>query len=157
MVTTQTTTLLYYIKNGEVKRSCRRDKNGRIDRIDCELEKAEEIKTCLLSGKRNIERKPFKDMNGVVLTMTQDQLNWWKEHFRETIIRPENPLELPKGPPFDIRTGPITMAEINRLLRTWTIPPELGKSGSLERCSTLFGIRYGLSKAFSMTGIWVLY
>ena len=146
------------MKNTEVKRSCKRDKRKRIDDIAREAEEAAEKRdmkkvydtTRLLSGKRNVQSTPVKDKNGEVLTRTDDQLIRWKEHFQEILNRPapENPPDLTEGPPLAIRTGPITMVEVTRALKSLkngkaagcdNMPPEAWKEGgwSQPRFSTL--------------------
>ena len=152
------TTHAYNMKNTKVKRSCKRDKRKRIDDIAREAEEAAEKRdmkkvydtTRLLSGKRNVQSTPVKDKNGEVLTSTDDQLIRWKEHFQEILNRPtpENPPDLTEGPPLAIRTEPITMVEVTRVLKSLkngkaagcdNIPPETWKEGgwSQPRFSTL--------------------
>ena len=153
------TTHAYNMKNTEVKRSCRRDKRKRIDGIAREAEEAAEKRdmkkvydtTRLLSGKRNVQSTPVKDENGEVLTSTDDQLIRWKEHFQEILNRraPENPPDLIEAPPLAIRTGPITMVEVTRALKSLkngkaagcdNIPPEAWKEGGLVSAKVLHSL-----------------
>ena len=153
------TTHAYNMKNTEVKRSFRRDKRKRIDDIAREAEEAAEKRdmkkvydtTRLLSGKRNVQSTPVKDKNGEVLTSTDDQLIWWKEHFQEILNRPapENPPDLTEGPPLAIQTGPITMVEVTRALKSLkngkaaacdNIPPEAWKEGGLVSAKVLHSL-----------------
>ena len=62
-----------------------------------------------------------KDKNGVVVTRTDDQLNRWKEYFQEVLNWPASGILrilLMEEQPLGIRTGHITMAEVNRALKS---------------------------------------
>ena len=76
-------TNMYNKKNHEGKRSWRRDKRRRTDKTAQEAEVATQQRdkkkvydtTRLLSGRRTTQSKPVKDINGVVMTRIDDQLN----------------------------------------------------------------------------------
>ena len=67
----------------------------------------------LLCGKRNVWSTLVKDKNGEVLTRTDDKL---KQIMNK--LAPENLPDLTEGPLLAIRTGPITMADVTRALKS---------------------------------------
>ncbi|KAI8500370.1 hypothetical protein Bbelb_219360 [Branchiostoma belcheri] len=110
-----------------VKRSCRRDKRKWISDIATEAEEAaskQDMKTLYritqtLSGRRRQINKPVQDKDGKLLVAKEEQMERWKEHFKDILNRPP-PLDPPEIEPHEeelqIRTGPPSKAEIRKAI-----------------------------------------
>ena len=162
-------------KNHEIKRSCRTYKRRKIEkkytrnRGSSRAKGYEEgIWLCkAASGRRTTQSKPVKDTNGVVLTRIDDQLNQWKEYFREVFNRPapETPPALTEGPQLGIRAGHITMTEVKRSLKVLKNGKAAGcdniaqRPGRREdwfhpRFSTPSSVRSGMRRSSLSIGSW---
>ena len=74
--------------------------------------------TRILSGRHCNPNKPVRNKEGRLLTMVEDQLARWKEHFQKVLNRPalEQRPQLNLGDPLDINIGEITKEEIHKAL-----------------------------------------
>ncbi|XP_078663299.1 uncharacterized protein LOC144906655 [Branchiostoma floridae x Branchiostoma belcheri] len=118
---------LYNNADRNVKRSCRRDKRKWISDIATEAEEAaskQDMKTLYritqtLSGRRRQINKPVQDKDGKLLVAKEEQMERWKEHFKDILNRPP-PLDPPEIEPHEeelqIRTGPPSKAEIRKAI-----------------------------------------
>ncbi|XP_035663420.1 uncharacterized protein LOC118407108 [Branchiostoma floridae] len=133
----------YNSADRKVKKSCRRDKRKWISDKAAEAEEAaskQDMKTLYritktLSGKRRQINKPVQDKNGKLLATKEQQMERWRDHFKEILNRtpPPNPPEI--EPPIellDIRTGPPSKIEIRKartslwnILAHYGIPPKI--------------------------------
>ncbi|XP_078580636.1 uncharacterized protein LOC144864435 [Branchiostoma floridae x Branchiostoma japonicum] len=143
----------YNSADRKVKKSCRRDKRKWISDKAAEAEEAaskQDMKTLYritktLSGKRRQINKPVQDKNGELLATKEQQMERWRDHFKEILNRtpPPNPPEI--EPPIellDIRTGPPSKIEIRKAISSLKngkaagpdgIPPEAWKeAGNLS-------------------------
>ena len=96
--------------------------------------------TRILSGRHCNPNRPVRNIEVRLLTMVEDQLARWKEHFQEVLNRPasEQRPQLNPGDPLDINIGDITKEEIHKALSslkngkaagTDNIPAEALKEG----------------------------
>ena len=117
----------------EVKRSIKKDKRDYIDDLARQAETAARqgnmwdlyLVTKKLTGKFQQTEKPVMDKNGNPLTITNEQLEQWAEHFRELLNRP-TPDSPPNIPPAEtelpINCDKTSKAEIKKAimtLRSW--------------------------------------
>lgn len=140
----------------DVKSASRRDKRNHYNELADQAEEAArkgDLKalydtTRLLNGRRRNPNRPVRDKAGQLLTSIDDQLERWKEHFKETLNRPpsQDPPQLEPGPTLSIHTGEITKLEIRKALRSLkngkaagvdNIPVEALKEGGAEIVDSL--------------------
>ena len=74
--------------------------------------------TRILSGRHCNPNRPVRYKEGRLLSMAEDQLARWKEHFQEVLNRPalEQRPQLNPGDSLDINLGEITKEEIHKAL-----------------------------------------
>ncbi|XP_073670704.1 uncharacterized protein [Paramisgurnus dabryanus] len=144
---------LYNEADRKVKRNCRRDKRKWILSLATEAEEAaskHDMKTLYkitktLGGRRRQINKPVKDKEGKLLATKEQQMERWREHFKEILNRlpPSDPPEIePQTEMLDIQIEPPSKAEIHKAIRSLKngkaagpdgIPPEAWKeAGSLS-------------------------
>ena len=96
--------------------------------------------TRILSGRHCNPNRPVRNKEGRLLTIVENQLVRWKEHFQEVLNRPasEQRPQLNPGNLLDINIGEITKEEIHKALSslkngkaagTDNIPAEALKEG----------------------------
>ena len=110
----------------EVKKELREDKRMYFKTFTDEAEEAAskgDLKTLyatnrILSGQHCNPNRPVRNKEGRLLTIVEDQLAKWKEHFQGVLKRPasEQRLQLNPGNPLDINIGEITKEEIHKAL-----------------------------------------
>ncbi|XP_078603943.1 uncharacterized protein LOC144877771 [Branchiostoma floridae x Branchiostoma japonicum] len=143
----------YNSADRKVKKSCRRDKRKWFSDKAAEAEEAaskQDMRTLYkitktLSGKRRQINKPVQGKDGQLLATKEQQMDRWREHFKEILNRtpPPNPPEV--DPPTEvlrIHTGPPTKTEIRTAISSLKngkaagadgIPPEAWKeAGNLS-------------------------
>ena len=74
--------------------------------------------TRILCGRHCNPNRPVRNKEGRLLTMVEDQLARWKEHFQEVLNRPasEQRPQLNPGDPLDINIEEITKEKIHKAL-----------------------------------------
>ena len=93
-----------------------------------------------LSGKRRNTDRPIRNCNGAMLTILDDQLKKWRNHFKTVLNRPPpvDPPPVQAAQPLNFNTGPISIHEIKTALKNLkngkaagaeNIPPEALKAG----------------------------
>ena len=77
--------------------------------------------TSIFSERHCNPNKPVKNKKGRLLTMLENQLARWKEHFQEVLNRPasEQRPQLNPSNPLDINIREITKEEIHKALSSW--------------------------------------
>ena len=133
----------------EVKKKLRADKRMYFKIFADEAEEAASngdlktlyVTTRILGGRHCNPNRPVRNKKGRLLTMVEDQLTRWKEHFQEVLNRPasEQRPQLNSGDPLDINIGEITKEKIHKALSslkngkaagTDNIPAEALKGGT---------------------------
>ncbi|XP_035692545.1 craniofacial development protein 2-like [Branchiostoma floridae] len=134
----------YNSADRKVKKSCRRDKRKWISDKAAEAEEAaskQDMKTLYritktLSGKRRQINKPVQDKNGKLLATKEQQMERWRDHFKEILNRtppPNHPEIEPTIELLDIRTGPPSKIEIRKAISSLKNGKAAGPSRGLER------------------------
>lgn len=108
-----------------------------------------------ISGNHQQSNKLVKYRNGILLTIHEEQINRWKEHFEQLRNQPE-PKIIPVIPAAHIDTEPLTSGEISKTIRLLNntktvgadgIPAGILKAGvntsvgSYEYCQNAYGKR----------------
>ena len=120
----------YAEANKDVKRSVRNDKRKYIEDLAKEAETAasqHNMKTLYDTTKQKSSRfkasnHQIKDLNGRLLTTTEDQNKRWVEHFKQLLNRPPsaNPPTLPlSDQELDINCEPPTKTEIKKAIHSY--------------------------------------
>ena len=119
----------YTEANKDVKKSVRKDKRKFIDDLAKEAEAAarQHNMTTLYDATKQLSRKfkatnhQIRNLNGRLLTTTEEQLKRWVEHFQQLLNRPP-PMEPPILPPanqeLDISCEPPTRAEVEKAIKS---------------------------------------
>jgi len=119
----------YAEANKDVKRSVRNDKRRYIEDLAKEAETAasqHNMKTLYdttkqMSSRFKASNHQIKDLNGRLLTSTEDQNKRWVEHFKQLLNRPPpaNPPTLPPSDQeLDINCEPPTETEIKKAIKS---------------------------------------
>lgn len=124
------TTQEYQTLDRLVKRSCKMDRKGWLERKGNEAQEAADrgdARTLFrvvrdLTGARSGSNVPIKDKNGKVLASKEEQDGRWMEHFRETLNQPPPPstFDFADAPPptnLDVNMEDINTAEVMAAIR----------------------------------------
>ena len=125
--------------NKEVKKLCRGDKKAFVENLANEAEQAavkQDLKTLhtitkTLTGKYSQSNLQVRNKNGEIISKELEQTLRWKEHFEETLNRPD-PVDIPNvheaEETIEVNTEPPTLTEVKEAIKKM----KTGKAAGLD-------------------------